>query len=101
MEAAAAFEHGIKRPAVAATLRKLTEKRFPDDGYVAFYMARYLDYDANQAKKAGPYYKRAIKLMPNNSLVIKEYLMYLDMAMRDQKGIEKLLRDRKAKSSSG
>jgi len=101
LETAAAWEHGLKRKPVASTLRKLADKGFPEDGYVAYYLGRYLDYEANNAARAAGYYKRAVKLLPNNALIVKEYIMFLDMAMKDSKAIEKLLKDRRAERSSG
>ena len=97
MEAAATWQHSVKRPLVAQTLRKLAETHFRDDGYVHYYMGRHLDYDANQAERAGPHYRRAAELLPNNAVVLKEYVMYLDMAARDQKAIRQFLEDRRGR----
>ena len=61
MEAAAHFEHGLKplacawplwgrfrKPRAAANLRKWALQLFPEDGYVSYYQARYLDGDAKR-----------------------------------------------------
>merc|ERR1712113_244547 len=94
LETAATWEHGMKRKPVAATLRKMADKKFPDDGYVNYYLARYYDYDANQIQTALPYYKKAIKKLPNNALILKEYIMFLDMGLQDSAASSQLLRDR-------
>lgn len=101
LETAATWEHSMKRPQVAAVLRKLADKAYPNDGYVAYYMARYLDYDANKPQKAIGYYKKAVDLLPNNPIVLKEYIMFLDMSLKDEKALAKLLRERKARKGKG
>mmetsp|Transcript_6568 Transcript_6568/g.8407 ORF Transcript_6568/g.8407 Transcript_6568/m.8407 type:complete len:204 (-) Transcript_6568:164-775(-) len=91
----------MKRKKVATVLRRFADKLFPDDGYVAYYLARYLDYDANQPQRALEYYKRAIKLLPNNPIILKEYIMFLDLSMKDTKGLAKLLRERRTEHGKG
>merc|ERR1711918_192220 len=86
----------MKRQAVARTLRELAEKRFPDNGYVNYYMARHFDYEVEKPDLAFKYYKKAVKALPNNPLILKEYLLFLDMAVKDQNAIEKLLKERQA-----
>eukprot|EP00929_Paragymnodinium_shiwhaense_P031811 TRINITY_DN17746_c0_g1_i3.p1 TRINITY_DN17746_c0_g1~~TRINITY_DN17746_c0_g1_i3.p1 ORF type:complete len:736 (-),score=177.70 TRINITY_DN17746_c0_g1_i3:82-2289(-) len=94
METAAAWLQSMKRGNVAQTIRNLAIKRFPDDGYVNYYMARYLDYDAQQADRALPYYRRAVEKLPNNAIVLKEYLMFLEVALKDSSAVLKFIKDR-------
>eukprot|EP00415_Alexandrium_ostenfeldii_P004842 UN4842 len=91
----------MKRKKVAAAIRKLADKAYPNDGYVAYYLARYLDYDANQPQRALEYYKKAVELLPDNPLVLKEYIMFLDMSIKDQQAVAKLLRERKSRKAKG
>jgi len=101
LETAATWEHSLKRKKVAAVLRKLADKLYPDDGYVAYYLARHFDYDANQPQRAFEYYKRAVEKLPNNPIVLKEYIMFLDLSLKDTQTLAKLLRDRKGDKRRG
>lgn len=100
LESAATWGDKMKRKDVAMTMRQLADKQFPNDGYVAYYLARYFDYDANNFARARPYYERAIKLHPNNPKMLHEYLMFLDMGVKDTKGVAKLLQDRRGGKQS-
>jgi len=93
-EAAAMWLHGLKRPKVAQTLRQLALERFPQDGLVQYYMARYLDYDAKRTREAGPHYELAARALPNNAYVLREYLMWLDMEAKDKGRLQTMLQRR-------
>merc|ERR1712176_1313129 len=96
MEAAASWHHTLKQKEVASTIRGLAERRYGGKcGYVDYYSARFLDYDANRGQAAGERYARAVQALPNNPFIIKEYLMWLDMVAKDTKTIKKLLEERK------
>jgi hypothetical protein len=87
----------MKRPQVASTLRKLAQKRFPDDAYVNYYAGRYADYDEQDSSaRVGELYERAIRTNQDNPVMLKEYIMWLDMVAKDSKKVSKLLEDRKA-----
>merc|ERR1712060_866294 len=80
MESAATWHHSMKRPEVANTLRKLAQKRFPGDAYVNYYWGRYADYDAQDSSaRTGELYEQAIRTNQDNTIMLKEYLMWLDM----------------------
>ncbi|OLP97175.1 putative C-mannosyltransferase DPY19L3 [Symbiodinium microadriaticum] len=85
MEAAAHFHHGMKKPKVAAELRKWALKTFPENGYVNFYQARFLDVDANRPQEAKPFYDKALGLLPNNVKVLTEVILFYDLALQDSK----------------
>jgi len=97
MEAAATWQHGLKRMDTAQLLRKAALERFPNDGYVNYYYGRHLDHDGGDGSTstAGIYYKRAVKAFPNNAIVLKEYLMWLDMVVGDSNEVKRLLEERK------
>eukprot|EP00929_Paragymnodinium_shiwhaense_P049967 TRINITY_DN25191_c0_g1_i1.p1 TRINITY_DN25191_c0_g1~~TRINITY_DN25191_c0_g1_i1.p1 ORF type:complete len:1054 (-),score=237.33 TRINITY_DN25191_c0_g1_i1:561-3722(-) len=99
MELAATWQHSMKRPYVANTLRSLALKSFSGNGFVSYYYGRHLDYDAggDGAAQAAKYYAQALRAHPNNALVLKEYIMYLDMVAKDTTTLQKLLEERRGK----
>jgi len=96
-ENVATWYHGLKRPKVAHVLRTMMLKQFPEDGIAAYYMGRYLDFDAKRAQQAGKYYALAAEKLPDNPLVIREYLMWLDMEVKDTAKVKKLIERRQGK----
>lgn len=94
MEAAAVWFHGLHRPAVAQVLRRFALEKFPQDGIVQYYTARYLDYDAKRSREAGVHYEAAAKALPNNPFALREYLMWLDLVAKDQRRLQELLQRR-------
>jgi len=101
MEAAATWHHSLKRLPVAQMLRSLALKAFPEDGYVQYYMGRHYDYEAEKPELASPHYKNAVKILPNNPLILKEYIMFLDLALKDHKTIARLFKAYQVGNSKG
>jgi tetratricopeptide (TPR) repeat protein len=100
MELAATWHHSMKRPEVAEMLRKTALKRFPDDGFVHYYYGRHLDYEVKGAgRETGEHYKEAVKKFPNNAIIVREYIMYLDMVAQDTGAVKKLLQARQEEST--
>merc|ERR1719272_840665 len=99
VEAAAVWHHSLKREPVANTLRHFANDKFPEDGYVAYAIGRHLDYEAEKPERAGHYYEKAAQLLPNNSIILKEYLMWLDVVAKDPAKSKKLLEPRRAKAN--
>lgn len=93
-ESAATWYHGLKRPPVANTLRQLAVQKFPQDPVVAYAMGRFLDYDMKRSHEAGQHYELAARLLPNNALVLKEYLLWLDMEAKDTATVRRILQER-------
>ncbi|CAJ1428630.1 unnamed protein product [Effrenium voratum] len=98
MEAAAHFLHGLKKPQAAAELRSWALKLFPENGYVNYYQARFLDVDANRPKDAKPYYEKALRLLQNNPKVLTEVILYHDLVLQHP-SFSSALVQRRAKSS--
>jgi len=96
-ELAATWHHDIKKPGEAKVLRTLA----PDDPALAFTEGRYLDYDLQTPDKAGPLYAKAANGLPNNPVVLREYLMWLDLSAQDMKTIRKFLEERRKDSADG
>merc|ERR1740121_647085 len=76
-------------------------QRFSEDGVVAYHMGRYLDYDMKKSREAGRYYEQAAQKFPNNAVLLKEYILWLDMEAKDPVKIKKLLKDRMGQGKSG
>lgn len=101
LEASATWQQSMKRKKVATVLRRLADKHFPDDGLVAYYLGRHLDYDASKPDKAIKYYKKAVEKLPNNPIILKEWLMFLEETVKDTASSIKILKDRKGKRRDG
>ncbi|CAK9104655.1 unnamed protein product [Durusdinium trenchii] len=82
MEAAAHFHHGLKKAKAAAALRKWALELFPNDGWVNYYQARFLDVDADRPQEAKRFYDTALKLLPNNPKVLTEVILFHDLALQ-------------------
>lgn len=95
-EAASTWKSKLQRDKVASKLRHIARDHFPKDGLVAFTMGRYLDYEAEQPEKAYPYYEQAVKAHPNNPDILKDYIMYMDMIVKDQQKLREWLKPRQA-----
>jgi len=95
LETAATWQQSMKRKNVATVLRKLADKHFPDDGMVAYYLGRHLDYDASKPERAMAYYKKAVQKLPNNPIILKEWIMFLEETVKDTASAIKLLKERK------
>jgi len=100
MEAAAHFEHGLKKPQAAAAIRKWALRLFPDDGYVNYYQARYLDVDANRPQEAKAYYEKALKILPNNPKILTEVILFHDLVLQDPSFSARLVQ-RRSRDSKG
>jgi len=90
-EFASLWLHGLGKPRVAATLRSLAMQRFPEDPVFRYYVGRYLDFDAKRPMESGEHYEVAIRQLPNNAVVLREYLMWLDMEAKDERRLRRLL----------
>lgn len=101
MEAAAHFENGLKKPQAAAAIRKWALRLFPDDGYVNYYQARYLDVDANRPQEAKAYYEKALKILPNNPKILTEVILFHDLVLQDPSFSAKLVQRRSKRGSKG
>merc|ERR1719433_474743 len=101
LEAAATWQHSMKRKKVATVLRRLADQHFPDDGHVNYYLGRYLDYDASKPDRAIKYYEKAVQKFPNNPIILKEWIMFLEETLKDTARSTKLLKDRKKSGRAG
>jgi len=99
-EAAFTWEHKHKRERVANIMRNLMSETFPQDGIGAYYMGRYLDYDAKTPAAAGAWYKKAVTRLPNNPYILREYLLWLELEARDSAAISELLQRRMKRRGS-
>eukprot|EP00913_Durusdinium_trenchii_P027236 g25554.t1 len=66
----------------AAALRKWALELFPNDGWVNYYQARFLDVDADRPQEAKRFYDTALKLLPNNPKVLTEVILFHDLALQ-------------------
>merc|ERR1712107_425653 len=98
---AATWRHTLKREPVAATLRALAEEHYPDDGYVAYYLGRHYDFDAEVPTKAMGFYKKAVKQLPNNPKILQEFILFLDMVAQDKKTLKSLVSAREKDRGPG
>jgi hypothetical protein len=84
-----------QQPKLGEALLSWVKENGANDGHSQYVIGRYYDQDRDQLKDAEPYYRRALALEPNNPLIIREYLMFFDVAMRDNRSLEALMRPRR------
>lgn len=90
-EVASTWFHGLQDRQVAQTIFQHVLATFPNEGIVHFAIARYFDYDLSQSKRAEEHYKKAVQMLPNNPIAMRELLMYFDMVTKDMRSIKKLI----------
>lgn len=52
-------------------------------------------FSLGRPQEAGPHYQLAYELEPNNAVIVKDYLMWLDVQMDDKPKLERLMLPRK------
>merc|ERR1712216_140648 len=94
-ELADMFHGKLKRPEIAKTLFKWALQDEPPHGQTQYIYGHHLDYDQDRPLESAQYYRRAYELSPNNPLIVREYLMWLDMIRKDNRSLESLMRTRR------
>merc|ERR1712146_747197 len=90
----------LKKPAIAELLFQWAHQAKPESGQTQYIYGRHLDYEANRPEDAARYYRRAYELSPNNPLIVREYLMYIDLVGKDNRSLESLMRTRRVTKGS-
>lgn len=89
------FHEKLKQPQVAEILLGWAKEHGADNGLVQYTIGRHLDYDHGRQDEAAKYYRQAYELLPNNPLIVREYLMWLDVERKDNRSLEALMRPRR------
>jgi len=95
-ELASMFHAKIGQPKVAKALLGWVRQHVHNDGVAHYLLGYHLDYDLGQPKEAAGHYSKAIEHAPNNPLIVREYLMWLDVEAKDNRTLERLMRPRRA-----
>eukprot|EP00929_Paragymnodinium_shiwhaense_P082386 TRINITY_DN4339_c0_g2_i1.p1 TRINITY_DN4339_c0_g2~~TRINITY_DN4339_c0_g2_i1.p1 ORF type:complete len:909 (+),score=224.25 TRINITY_DN4339_c0_g2_i1:76-2802(+) len=94
-ELAVMFHTKLGQPRVGEPLLDWVKKIAPKDGLSNYVIARFLDYDLGKQQESLQYYQNAVTFEPNNPLILREYLMLLDVALKDKRKVEAVLRPRR------
>eukprot|EP00397_Hematodinium_sp_SG-2012_P006707 GEMP01006742.1.p1 GENE.GEMP01006742.1~~GEMP01006742.1.p1 ORF type:complete len:926 (+),score=172.76 GEMP01006742.1:44-2779(+) len=82
-EAAMAFDEKMRAKGAGVNLMEIVANRY-QDGISKYYQARYKDYNMNQTQGVAELYRQAWVSLPDNPLITKEYLLFLDMVENDK-----------------
>ena len=85
---------------VSQILMRWAEAHGDGDAAFQYIMGHHLDYDLQQSSRAGPYYKKAVDLEPNNPVFVKEYLMWLELIAKDKRSLVQLLSPRRKRTDN-
>lgn len=94
-ELATMWSSKLKKHKIAEILTQFIEKELPRDGHAQYELARHKDYDLDKPDQAYQHYKAAYEALPNNPIVVREYLMFLDLAVKDMKALVVLANSRR------
>jgi len=94
-ELASVFHEKLKQPKVANVLFSWVRDATPNDGIAQYMLGRHMDYQVKRPADATKHYRRAYELVPNNAFIVREYLMWLDVELNDNRTLERLLRTRR------
>eukprot|EP00427_Karlodinium_veneficum_P014295 CAMPEP_0169071002 /NCGR_PEP_ID=MMETSP1015-20121227/5425_1 /TAXON_ID=342587 /ORGANISM="Karlodinium micrum, Strain CCMP2283" /LENGTH=918 /DNA_ID=CAMNT_0009130055 /DNA_START=16 /DNA_END=2768 /DNA_ORIENTATION=- len=94
-ELALMWQSKLKKPRIADMLFKWALQAKPENGQTSFIYGHHLDYELQDNTNAIRHYQKAYELSPNNPVIVKEYLMWLDLVGKDNRTLERLLRTRR------
>jgi len=94
-EMASMFHEKLGQQQLGKTLLQWVDENAPHDGVAQYLIGRHYDYVLNRPQDAKKYYEKAYELVPNNPVIVREYLMWLDVAQQDNRSLEALMRPRR------
>eukprot|EP00927_Polykrikos_kofoidii_P006364 TRINITY_DN12582_c0_g2_i1.p1 TRINITY_DN12582_c0_g2~~TRINITY_DN12582_c0_g2_i1.p1 ORF type:complete len:1076 (+),score=144.74 TRINITY_DN12582_c0_g2_i1:77-3304(+) len=94
-ELATMFHEKLGQHGIGRVLLDWVTQHFPDDGIARYVVGRHFDYNLQSQDEAAIHYRRAYELMPNHPIIVREYLMWLDVLRHDNRSVEALLRPRR------